>query len=127
MARWILSPVIGDGTSENPYRLKVADYGIDGSTARYAALIPSRADGTPRFLWGLALWEGDLTLAEQDEDVLVLPDLSSGDVITAEMIPISRGTIPKPRLEAGLTLLQNVELIGQELDPSFTFDRIKVG
>ena len=40
--RYYLSPIIGDGTEENPYRPKVAEYGLP-----WTASIASKEDGHP--------------------------------------------------------------------------------
>lgn len=58
--RRYISPVVGDGTDELPYRLKLADFPMRG----HVATIPSNPDGTPKFGWGLAVVAA--TAAEHD-------------------------------------------------------------
>lgn len=42
--RFYISKIIGDGTEENPFRPKVADYNVS-----WSGVIPSNPDGTPKF------------------------------------------------------------------------------
>lgn len=42
--RFYLSKIIGDGTEQNPYRPKVADYSVS-----WSGVIPSNEDGSPKF------------------------------------------------------------------------------
>mgnify|MGYP001585652372 CR=1 FL=1 len=48
--RYYLSPVIGDGSEDNPVRAKVKDYGVS-----QAPVIPSGPDGMPLFNWCLVV------------------------------------------------------------------------
>lgn len=48
--RWFIAPVIGTGTRADPYRAKVHDYGVP-----HSAMIPSNADGTPKFAWCICI------------------------------------------------------------------------
>lgn len=45
MKRYYISPIIGDGTSQNPYRASVADV----SQTNTNTIIPSKPDGTPKY------------------------------------------------------------------------------
>lgn len=66
-ARWYLARVIGTGTADDPYRAKTADVATS-----HAAVIPSRADGVPRFGWALVQAPDAATLAA-DVDHVPLP------------------------------------------------------
>lgn len=78
--RYFLSPIIGTGPISDPYRLKAADY----ATIGHAAIIPSKADGTPRFNWGIALLNAtDLTTALADNNIAAFPDLQLDQTISA--------------------------------------------
>lgn len=50
MARWCICPIVGTGTSSDPFRAKAED------VAAGSFLIPSKPDGTPkyRFAFGIA-------------------------------------------------------------------------
>lgn len=42
--RFYITKIIGNGSEENPYRPKVADYNVS-----WSGVIPSNPDGTPKF------------------------------------------------------------------------------
>ncbi len=49
--RYYLAPVVGDGSEENAYRLKVADYGVNHT----AVIASDPTTGRPVVPWGLAI------------------------------------------------------------------------
>lgn len=123
MTRWVQSPIIGSGTQEDPYRLKVANYGS------CVAVIPGNNDGTPMYSWGIGLISDDaVALAEDDVECVVFPDLGPTETITPDLIPIGRGTVDMPNLNEWvyLTMTEAVEGVGQDLDPAFTYDWLKI-
>ena len=79
MARWALSPVIGSGTYEDPYRAKAADHG------GHVTVIPGNADGTPMYPWCVVKFfdDADMVAAAADGDIRVLPAWSLDHPITA--------------------------------------------
>lgn len=87
MARWVLSPVVGNGISEvivgseattGPYRPKAADYATG-----WAGVIPGNDDGTPAMPWCIIrATAGDFAAANADPDLTVFPDLAMSDVLT---------------------------------------------
>jgi hypothetical protein len=88
MARWALSPIIGDGTARvdplnptttGPYRAAASDYG------GHVAVIPGNDDGTPRYGWALVRFDdaADLAAAAQDTRLRVLPAWTLDHVVTA--------------------------------------------
>lgn len=52
MKRYYLSPIVGTGDETDPYRPKVADYGVN-----WVGVIPSLPTGQPAFSWALVLVE----------------------------------------------------------------------
>lgn len=133
--RWVLSPIIGNGTAPTadmtdatgPYRAKVSNYGVS-----HVSSIPGNEDGSPANLWALVLVDdttGDWTGIDGDGDIVALPDLGRDEEVTADLIPIGKGTVDMPNLFAwvGLTMEENVEGFGQLLDETFTYDSMKLG
>lgn len=80
--RYYLAPVIGTGTVGDPYRLKIGNYVLSEGD-RHVAFIPSKADGTPRFNWGLCVLDAaDQTSALNDNQMFALPDKLLDQTIT---------------------------------------------
>jgi len=77
--RWALSPIIGTGATEDPYRAKASDHGA------HVAVIPGNDDGTPMYPWALVRFDdsADLAGAQADGDIRLLPDWTMEHVITA--------------------------------------------
>lgn len=133
--RWVLSPVIGNGTShidpldpENtgPYRAKASDYGA------HAAIIPGNDDGTPKFNWCLCYFQGDTTAAEADPDLTVFPDLTLDHVLTLAQrnwLITKVGNLGKPTgwIVAGITVRECIRTIGRYLENNFDVDWMRVG
>ena len=129
MARWIISPVIGDGTDRiitgqesttGPYRPKAANYATE-----WGGVIPGNADGTPAFNWCIVrATAGDLAAADADTDLIVFPDLDMDHVLT-----IAQRNWLISRLDArgfnsgwvdpGITVLQVLRTIGRWLEANF--------
>lgn len=69
--RYYLSPIIGSGSDSDPYRAKVADYGVN-----YVALIPSQPTGNPKQAWALAIvGTANHTALLNDNALAAMPDL----------------------------------------------------
>jgi hypothetical protein len=134
MARWVISPIIGDGTSDivvgseattGPYRLKASDYGA------HAAIIPGNNDGTPMFNWGICHFDGDVTAAETDSDLTVLPELSMDHEITLTQRNWLRSRLqnhglPYLWVNTGDTVREILRTIGRYLDDKFDVDWLLV-
>lgn len=50
MKRYYISPIVGDGSIENPYRPKVADHGVS-----WSGVIPTDSAGKPTQSWTLVV------------------------------------------------------------------------
>jgi hypothetical protein len=72
MKRFYLSPIIGTGTDDDPYRTKLSDYGVN-----HVAVIPNGADGRPLFNRALCIVaSADHTQLVADGAIDRFPDLS---------------------------------------------------
>jgi len=135
--RWIVSPVIGDGTSRivvgqeattGPYRPKAGNYATE-----WGGIIPGNDDGTPVFNWCLvAASAGDLTAAEADPDLIVLPDLTMDHVLTTAqrnwlVTKLTNRGLPSGWVDPGITVREVLRTIGRWLDAKFDVDWIRVG
>lgn len=68
--RYYISPIVGDGSIDNPYRPKVADHGVAWSGA-----IPTGPDGKPLKPWALVIVAAKNHAALiADPDIDDLPD-----------------------------------------------------
>jgi hypothetical protein len=134
--RWVLSPIIGNGTSvvtpgseatTGPYRAKASDYGP------YVTIIPGNADGTPMFNWCLCrIADSAVTAADADPDLTVFPDLQLDDVLTLAQrnwLITKVGNLGKPTgwIVAGITVREALRTIGRYLDEKFDVDWMKLG
>lgn len=65
-AKYYISPIIGNGSEDNPFRAKISDYpGVSCSS-----IIPSKPDGTPRFTWTLVYVSGlDFSALDADLEI----------------------------------------------------------
>lgn len=122
--RWFLCPVIGSGTEADPYRAKVADLGVD-----HSAMIPSRADGTPRFLWCIvAVDTASFTALDTDTDLDGIPDISLStelrDLSAAArnrlQTALSKRGIDTTGITLSTTVGQVLLRVMRTLDPSLT-------
>jgi hypothetical protein len=132
--RWVISPIIGDGTSDivvgseattGPYRLKAGDYGA------HAAIIPGNNDGTPKFNWGICKFSGDETAADADTDLIVLPDLTMDHVLTLAqrnwlITKLSNRGHPTGWITNGITVREVLRTIGRWLEANFDVDWINI-
>lgn len=102
MIRLFITPIIGDGSEDNPFRTKAADFGY-----QYSAFLPAKADGTPKFLWVLVvLKSNNFTAIDADTscDDLLQGDLPAGINTKAEFIAFLKsrtvGDVPLARRQA---------------------------
>jgi hypothetical protein len=125
MARWALSPIIGNGTATvvvgqeattGPYRAKASDYGA------HVAVIPGNDDGTPRFAWALVKLDdsADLTAAAADTELRLLPAWSMDKVLNAAEAGAVANALARFDLygpdATGHTVRQVVRWIADQLD-----------
>lgn len=94
MKRYYISPIIGDGSIDNPYRPKVADYGVP-----WAGLIPTDQDGKPVAVWALVLVSAaNHAKLLADKDIHGLPDFPLDGKVSA--IQNATKNVMKARLAA---------------------------
>jgi hypothetical protein len=125
--RWVISPIIGDGTGEivpgqeattGPYRAKASDYGA------HVALIPGNTDGTPKKNWALVYFNGDVTAAEADNALRVIPDYRLDDVLTTIQAAWVNNWVvtnfgDNPGITAGMTVAQAIEALANVIEPGW--------
>ena len=129
MARWILGPVVGDGSASvtpgseattGPYRPKAAQYATD-----WAGVIPGNEDGTPAFNWCLIrATAGDFAAASADTDLTIFPDLAMSDTLTLAQrnwLKTKCQALGQPDawVVAGLTFGQALRKVGRWLENNF--------
>lgn len=77
--RYYISPIIGDGSIDNPYRPKVADHGVAWSGA-----IPTGPDGKPVKPWALVIVAAkNHAPLVADRDLDALPDFPLDGKVSA--------------------------------------------
>lgn len=70
MKRYYVSPIIGTGDIDDPYRPKVADHGV-----AWSGVIPTDAAGKPTSAWCLVIVSAQNHSAIlSDKDIAALPD-----------------------------------------------------
>jgi hypothetical protein len=131
MRRYFIAPVIGTGTSSNPYRAKVGT--IDAS---WTAWIPSGADGRPRLTWALIVADApDLATDIADGQMFELTDRL--DVSLSTLTTQKRNALRTRMSSVGVTIPADATLIqmtfgdllrqiGRTFDPSFDPDRMNL-
>jgi hypothetical protein len=69
--RYCISPVVGTGTDTNPFRAAVGDV----AGVNHQALIPTKPDGAPKYLFALCVVAtGNLAAVLQVSNLFALPD-----------------------------------------------------
>lgn len=125
--RWVLSPVIGSGTSDDPYRAKASAYG------GHVTIIPGNWDGTPKFNWCLCRIKDEaVAAASADPDLTVFPDLALDDVLTLAqrnwlITKVSNLGKPTGWIVAGITVREALRTIGRYIDANFDVDLMRLG
>lgn len=114
--RYYLTPVVGQGTEEDPYRLRVADHGVD-----HAAIIPTDAVGRPTRSWGLAPVDAtDFTALNDDATLAGLPQLALGTQLSTQQRRAAQSALDRfgaaVIVKAGDTLGDVVARVAQALD-----------
>lgn len=70
--RWFICPVVGTGTSDDPWRAKAHDLNVNCT-----AVIPSNPDGSPQFNWCLVKVAAiDFTALAADGTIDAWPNVS---------------------------------------------------
>lgn len=129
MARWVLSPWIGDGSTRivtgqelttGPWRPRASLY-----ASAWTLVGPGAEDGTPARNWCLIrATAGDLVAAEADTELTVFPDLQLDDVLTLAqrnwlITKVSALGEPTGWITAGLTVREALRTIGRRLEANF--------
>lgn len=131
MARWVLSPILGDGTAfsrdqtdlTGPYRPYAGKYATS-----WTCLIPGNPDGTPAFDWCLVrATAGDLVAADADSQLTVFPNLQFDDVLTLAqrtwlVTRLDARGLPSGWVVPGTTFGQALRTIGRYLEARFDID-----
>jgi hypothetical protein len=108
MKRFYISPVVGTGTKDDPYRAKIA-----GTGHPYAAIIPSNPDGTPASTWCLVIAGGaNHTDLDADGEIDKFPDIT---------LDATLGTLTANERNRVLNFLSNKGVDTQGLNTSSTF------
>jgi hypothetical protein len=115
--RWYLAPIVGTGTTDDPYRAETLGRG--GS-----ALIPSREDGRPRHPVALVLVASrDHSALEDDERLQPLADLTDLDAPTTALPESRRTWLVSAARGRGVSVEGRardvLRRIGQQLDSDF--------
>ena len=124
MKRYYLSPIIGSGSEADPYRPKIADFGVS-----WAGIIPSDpVTGQPVRSWCLAQVETpDHTVLLADADLTALPNIILDAKISSLSKP-ARDRLAARLVELGvdtqsLTTADSLRVwlraVGRHLEPSF--------
>lgn len=121
--RYYISRVVGDGTDGDPYRAKIADYGV-----AHVAIIASGPDGHPSRPWALCLVNTtNHAPLVADSDLRAIP-VSALDNTLGSLTPQQRQFLRDMVEELGLdtsevtaqtTLRQLLRYIGRTLEGAF--------
>jgi hypothetical protein len=112
--RWALSPIIGTGTAEDPYRASVADH----NPPSFVSCIPGNDDGTPKYAWAVCTvptatemialhpewnqsqkdaftmrYDNAVAALTADGDIRLMPDLAMSHVLTVPQANIVKNNI----------------------------------
>lgn len=130
MKRYVISPIVGDGSMDNPYRAKVQDM-VTNCTAE----IPTGDDGRPTSDWCLALVAApNLGAIIADPEIDLLPDFSKdakissmhGPTKTAMLNALQRRGFPKAQFDGVDGFREVLRTVGRRLNPNFHEDSFDV-
>lgn len=130
MKRYYISPVIGSGAKDDPFRAKIADTGHP-----YAALIPSNPNGTPASSWCLVVAGGtDHTGLDADTAIDKFPDMTKDatlGTITAQernrvLAFLQTKGVDTQGLTAQSTFRDILDRVGQALEATFSTNNFDV-
>ena len=131
MKRYYLSPIVGTGTEEDPYRPKIADYGVSWS----CVISSDELTGQPKRPWCVAVVEAaDHATLLADTTLDAIPNISL-DTLVSSLSKTIRDKL-KTRLDAlgvdtrGLSIDDPIRLwvraIGRHIEPAFHESRFGV-
>jgi len=120
--RYFICPIIGDGkTTETAWRAKILQ-----STQSHSAIIPSKPDGSPKFLWTLVKIDTvDFTTILTDTTIFAFPD----KLLTSTLTATERNKIKTKLNSLGIqtsdistttTLKEIIIKVGKYLQPVLT-------
>jgi len=128
--RFYICKIIGDGSDENPYRPKVADYPV-----KWASILTSNEDGTPKFGFAFAIVATtDHTGLLADAQIKGMPELS----LDAQISTLSKTVrdkmlayfdeegIDRTGLNLQSTMRDVIRRVGQHLIANFTENNFDV-
>lgn len=127
--RWYISPIVGTGADDDPYRAKV------GSAAQikgHSAVIPTDVQGAPLFNFALVIVNADdhsLLIADSDNDVF--PNRTLGDSLTSAertliKAVLNRRGLPFKWVDNVATFGELLRTIGRYLDTNFRENKLDV-
>lgn len=122
MKRWYISPIVGTGTDDDPYRAKV------GSAAQikgHSAVIPTDAQGVPLFNFALVIVNADdHSLLTSDSDNDVLPNRAFNGTLSKPeraliKAALTRRGLPTKWVDNVATFGELLRTMGRFLDAQF--------
>lgn len=128
--RFYISKIIGTGEETDPYRPKVADYGVP-----WVGVISSNEDGTPKYSFAFVVVRTqDHTALLADQQIKGMPELSLDAQISSlpsnvrqQMLQfVTDEGIDTSGLNGSSTMRQVLRRIGQHLVASFNENRFDV-
>ena len=131
MKRYYLSPIIGSGTEVDPFRPKIADFGVSWS----GVIASDPVTGAPARNWCLILVEAaDHAALIADADLFDLPNINLNALVSS-LSPTLRNRLSNRLDQLGinrqaLTIADALRVwlraIGRHLEPSFHEDRFSI-
>lgn len=130
MRRYYISPIVGDGSDLNPFRPKVANYGV-----AWVACIASGLNGGPKHNWALVLVNAiDHTPLIDDPDIRAIPQAALDNTLatlSTQQRQFLRSIIDglgldTSQITAQTTLRQVLRYLGRTLDANFSESRFDV-
>lgn len=130
MKRYYLSPIVGTGQKDDPYRALVANYRVN-----HSAIIPTGFDGRPTSTWALCIVETNNHVPLlTDASLSVLPDfpkdarmsamgMGAKNQAAAALAKFNVTVDLDPSSKAYREVLRDV---GRRLEPSFHEDEFDV-
>ena len=131
MKRHYISPIVGTGSEADPYRPKIADYGVTWS----GVIASDPITGRPARAWSLVAVESeDHTNLLLDSEIDALPNIALDTLVST--LPRTVRDRLKSRLDAlgvdttGLSIDDPIRrwlrVIGRHLEPSFVETRLGI-
>jgi hypothetical protein len=130
MKRYYISKIVGDGSEENPYRPRVADYPV-----RWVGMIPPNPDGSPKYGFTFVLVAAtDHQQLLDDPQIKGIPELS----LDAQISTLSKAVrdkmlayfneegIDRTGLTQQSTMREVLRRIGQHLQSTFNENKFDV-